>query len=159
MLCDSAPLQILRTVEKIVRDVLRLKYSLTIDVNVNPVVQLAGSDSDTGRVPDCHPPGRVEVVFTREIQVSQYLALTPLLALTLHLISVVLSAAVVEMVTWSANVAAQQGVPPNSNQSLEWKTIWLGREVVSEEPGTDSDGGVFPQGGVQHLSLAVFCWQ
>ena len=85
----------LRTFEKILSDFLRLEYSLTIEVEVDPVVLLGGSDSDTGRVPHTRQPDRVEVVFTREIQIPKYFALTPLVLLTLNLIFVVVSAATI----------------------------------------------------------------
>ena len=42
---------------------------------------------------------------------------------------------------------------------MERVIIRVGGEVVSEEPGTEGQRGVFHQGGVQDLSTAVFCWQ
>ena len=126
----------LRTSFNIINDVLSLNYSVTIDVDVDPVVLLAGSDSDTGRVPDCRPPDWVKVVIAREIHISKYFAPDPLLSL--NLISVVLSAALIELIARSRYKAAQQDILPIRNQSLKWKTIRVSREVVSEEPGTES---------------------
>ena len=70
---------------------------MTIDVEVDPRLFLAGSDSDTDRVPDCRPPDRVKVVMAREIQSSKYFAPDPLLSL--NLISEVLSAALILLIT------------------------------------------------------------
>ena len=129
---------------------------MTIDVDVNPGVLLAGSDSDTGRVPDSRPPDRVKVVIAREIQTSKYFAPDPLVSL--NLISIVLSAALIKLITRFAKIAAQQDILPIRNESLEWIIIRGSREVVSEEPGTESHLGVLLQGGVQDLSLTVFSW-
>ena len=75
--------QLLKTFKKVVSDVLSLNYSLTIDVDVNPGVLLAGFDSDTGRVPDSRPPDRVKVEITRDRTTSKYFAPDPLLSLNL----------------------------------------------------------------------------
>ena len=130
---------------------------MTIDVDVNPVMLLAGSDSDTGRVPNCRPPNRVKVVIAREIQISKYFSPDPLLSL--ELISEVLSAALILLLTRTGYKAAQQVKLLIRNESLEWITVRVSREVVSEEPGTESHLAVVHQGGVQHLSTAVFSWQ
>ena len=136
---------------------MRLNYSLTIDVDVNPGVLLAGSDSDTGRVPDCRPPDRVEVVIAREIQTSKYFATDP--PPSRNLISVILSAALVEHITIFPNITTQQDILLIRNESLKWIIIRGSGEVVSEEPGTESHLGIFHQGGVQDLSTALFSWQ
>ena len=95
---------------------------MTIDVDVDPVVLLAGPDSDTERVPDCRQPYRVEVVVgAREIQFSKYFASDPLE--TVQLLFVILSAALVVMITGLANIATQQGIPPIRNDGLEWRII------------------------------------
>ena len=147
----------LRTVQTIVNDVLSVNYSVTIDVDVDPVVLLAGSDSDTGRVPDCRPPDRVKVVMARDIRISKYFAPDPLLSF--KPISVELSAALILLITRSGYIAAQQVSIPIRNESLKWRIIRVSREVVSEEPGAESHIGVFHQGGVQDLSTAVISWQ
>lgn len=136
-------------------DVINLNYSVTIDVDADPGVLLDSSNSDAGRVPDCRPPDRVIVRITREIRTSKYFASDPLK----KPISVVLSAALILLITRSGYIATQQVILPIRNESLEWIAIRVSREVVSEEPGTESHLGIFPQGGVQHLSLAVCSWQ
>ena len=72
---------------------------MTIDVDVNPGVLLAGSDSDTGRVPDSRPPDRVKVVIARKIESSKYFAPDPLLSL--KFLSEVFSAALKLLITSS----------------------------------------------------------
>ena len=145
----------LRTVKNIISDVLSLNYSLTIDVD--PVVLLASSYSDTDRVPDCRTPDRVIVVIASEIGSSKYFAPDPLLSL--NPLSVFFSAAFIQLITRSGYIAAQGLVLPIRYQSLKWITMRGSREVVSEEPGTESHLGIFPQGGVQDLSTAVLSWQ
>ena len=130
---------------------------MAIDVDVDPVVLAAGPDGDTGRVPDCRPPDWVEVVIAREIQTSKHLPSDPLLGL--HLDSVALSTALIELITRFANIAAQQDILLIRNESLEWIVVRRGGEVVSEEPGTESQLLIFHQGGVQQLSPAIFSWQ
>ena len=130
---------------------------MTIDVDVNPGVLLAGSDSDTGRVPDCRPPHWVKVEIASEIQTSKYFAPDPLLSL--DVISEVFSAALILLVTRPCYIAAQQLILPIRNESLKWITVRVSREVVSEEPGTESHLAIFHQGGVQDLSTALSSWQ
>ena len=145
----------LRTVQNIISDVLSLNYSLTIDVD--PVILLASSYSDTDRVPDCRTPDRVIVVIASEIGSSKYFAPDPLLSL--NLFSVVLCTALIQLITRSGYKAAQQLINPIRNESLKWMIIRVSREVVGEEPGTESHLAIFHQGGVQNLSTALFSWQ
>ena len=98
---------------------MRLNYNMTIDVDVNPGVLLPSSDSDTGRVPDSRPPDRVKVARAREIQTSKYFAADPLLSL--HLISVVLSAALVA--EFSTSMSRLD--PRNCVSSLMDATSWF----------------------------------
>ena len=74
-------------------------------------------------------------------------------------IFVFLSTASIRLIARHRQVAAQQVIRAVGNERLGWPAVRVRREVESEEPGTESQLGVFHQGGVQHLSLALFTWQ
>ena len=69
---------------------------MTIDGDVDPVVLVGSSDSDTERVPDSRQPNRVKVIIARDVKISEYFAPDPLLAL--QLVSVVLRTALSRLV-------------------------------------------------------------
>ena len=147
----------LRTFRKIVGNFPRLDHFVTIDGDVDPVVLVGSSDSDTERVPDSRQPNRVKVIIARDVKISEYFAPDPLL--TLKLFNIILSAALIEEIARLAYVATQQGILPVRNDSLERIIIRGSGEVVGEEPGADSQLGDVHQGGVHQLSTAVFSWQ
>ena len=63
------------------------------------------------------------------------------------------------LITRSGYQTAQKVFISIRNESLTWLAVRVSREVVGEEPGTQSHLGIFPQGGVQDLSTALFSWQ
>ena len=71
-------------------------------------------------------------------------------------ILVFLGAAGIHLMARSGHVAAQQGIFPVLDQSLAGPAVGVGGEVVSEEPGAESHGGIFHQGGVHQLRSAGF---
>ena len=118
---------------------------------------LARLNTDTDRIPDSRQPPWVKEVVAREIQFSKYFALDPLLSLELFF--VILSAALIILITRSANIGTQQGILPVGNDGLERRVIVVSREVMGEEPDTEAQLGIFLNRGVQDLSLAVFSRQ
>ena len=74
-------------------------------------------------------------------------------------ILVFLGAAGIHLKARSGDIAAQQRIFPILDQSLTGPAVRVSGEAVSEEPGTESHLAIFHQGGVQHLSTAVFSWQ
>ena len=99
------------------------------------------------------------MVILRIIENAKNLSPGPDLLIPTNDIFVELSTSRFELVTFTSTITGQQVAFPKRNEGLTGPTIRVSGEAVSEEPGTESHLGVFPQGGVQDLSTALFSWQ
>ena len=127
-------------VQQVAGGVLYLQHRPTIDVE--PVVTEARTGSEAAGVPDRGSPGRVEVVGVAEEQITPDFARDPLGLTVSQYISVLLSTAgIAGVLTGQSYVAAQQIISSVGEESLSWPSIRVrgGREVVGEEPDSDSD--------------------
>ena len=143
--------------KQIVIRILDLQFSQTVDVD--PVVTQGWTGSETGRVPDCRPPGWVEVRIVGNKEISKHFPRDPGQLVFSEYIFVFLSTASKRLITRSGYVAAQKVPHSIGDERLTWPSGGVSREVVGEEPGAESQLGVFPQGGVRDLSPALFSWQ
>ena len=143
--------------KQIAGDILRLPDSEAVDVD--PEVTPVRTGSETGRVPDCRPPGRVELGSVGDKAISKHFPRDPGQLSITEYVFIFLSTASKRLITRSGYVAAQKVPHSIGDERLTWPSGGVSREVVGEEPGAESQLGVFPQGGVRDLSPALFSWQ
>ena len=130
-----------------------LQDSETIDVH--SVATQARTGRETGRVPNCWQPGRVKEVPAGNKQTTKRFPSDPGDVISTEYIFVILRTAFITLVrvTRPGYKTAEQVIRPMRNERLRgWSAFSLSREVVAEEPCTDSQGGIESQGGVQQLS-------